>query len=1028
MAAQLNRPNPRGKRNCGGGGRVLAAVVCLLFSAGTVAADLTCGGEKLIELRGEQAVVVTLASPPKNSRLIVEERGADLAVEVGSATTPVLLSYPMTRYAWREFPAPDTGALTLRVKLWRATHGSALLRLDCSPVEPQRRTWLGRAQERADEIDRSVQARPQIAAYAALVADAHLDRDRASALHLYAGALFQVDRYADSVAAYRQAHQAWAKLGERTRAGAALLGVADLEMRLERHAEGAATAAQIPKWLDPKGDAYLRVRARQVGCSHLEKQGQAKLAADCTEGLIGAYRKAGDAEGALQSAVSMLISLRNTPDRARTARLLRMVEKDPTFASAPPVLRGSFFFIRAYVQREQGNLPEALADFERAMDSFEAGTEERLRWQANVMVQVAGIYGQLGMTEQAYRLLERALLLYQPASSPGRVASALMALASVERANEREPAAARWFERARSIYELLKMPTEGAEAELGMLELRLPATPAAAAKELDLVRDWSGLSNAHRGRLQLLEVRWMIAAQRYKEARQRLRALNLQALSLPQSLLAARLGAQLLAMQGRPAEALAQLEKALTALTVIARQTQNGGLGYLVLRSGRELREAWVGVALDAPLRPELGSWWQTLVGSSPLQAVAPNGSADAADPAFSAAVSRELLGSGQSITGESERALLSALASDHAADAVDPRSTLPALANVQSALGEAWLLVIVPAEPASVAIWISSRQGSIVSLPGRADLKKSIGKLLLALHAADAPTAGIHAASLTLSSQLLQDAPLAAAPASILVLSDDLLGTIPLGLLRWPGSDRALIETTTSSWITRFEVAAKGVKAPAVSRLHAVIAPGTASTARVGLAPLRYAEREAELIALADPKLEILRHVGGDATRAELVSALREPQAWVHLAAHGFARPQLLGYAGTWLASAGDPTRSEFLSWLDVANTPLAAPLAVLNACQLAAGPSATSQSSLSFAVAVSAAGIDHVVAAFWPISDSASALWIPVFYRAMRGQDAAHSSAALREAQLALKNSRAYRHPYYWASLAHFRRMPIP
>lgn len=114
-------------------------------------------------------------------------------------------------------------------------------------------------------------------------------------------------------------------------------------------------------------------------------------------------------------------------------------------------------------------------------------------------------------------------------------------------------------------------------------------------------------------------------------------------------------------------------------------------------------------------------------------------------------------------------------------------------------------------------------------------------------------------------------------------------------------------------------------------------------------------------------------------------------------------------------------------LSWLDVINTPLRAPLAVLNACQLAAGPSATSQSSLSFASAVSAAGVDHVVAAYWPISDSASATWIPAFYSAMRAQPAAHAMDALRSAQLALKDSRSFRHPYYWASLAYFQHLRV-
>lgn len=1006
-----------------GGARVLAACMCALWTAALGAAvELGCAEERRIDLKGAQGLEIAVRSLPPGARLRVEEVGADLSVEHPPGSTPLQLTYPMTRYGWRDFVVDDSGANAVRIQLSRATHGSARVQLLCEPVDATRAEWLARALVLADSIDRSVQSRPEIAEFEALLESAPDAHARASARHMYAGALFLVDRYADSAAAFGEAHRAWAALGERSRAGAALLGMADLELRLERHAQAGETASRVLEWLDSKGDAYLKVRARQVHCLQLDKQGESARAADCNEALIPAYRAAGDSEDALRTAVTMLNSLRNTPDRKRLERLVKLVESDPALGTAPAMLRGAFFFLRAYLHRDHGDLPEALADFERAMDSFEAGTEERVRWQANVLVQVARIYGQFGMSDQAYRLLERALLLYQPASSPGRIASALMALASIERSNARAAPAALWFERAHDIYRLLAMPTERAEAELGMLELRTPATPAAARAELDRQRDWSALSAANRGRLELLTVRWLVVAERLPEAQRRLAALKPESLDLPQWLLATRLRAQLMLAQGKSEEALVVLAEGLARLAGIARQTGNGGLGYLVMRFGRELREDWVRIALARSTRPPGTQWWLTLGGSSPLQAVTPAGSDDAAAD-FSAAVSRELLGDNRN-TGASERALLSALAGRQAN--ARPHALLPTLAAVQAELEERWLLIVVPAEPSSAALWLSKEHASVVELPGRAQLRESIQALLLALNTPTASVAGIDRAALTLSGQMLQGAPLASAPPRLLVLSDDLIGTIPLGLLRWPGNQAPLIETTTLSWVTRFESSPVRIQAPA-TRLHAVIAPGNATTARVGLARLRYAEREADLIAGADPEHELIRHTGAGASRDALVAALKDPAAWVHLAAHGFARPQMLGYAGTWLASPADPGRSEFLSWLDVANTALAAPLAVLNACQLAAGPSVTSQSSLSFAVAVSAAGIDHVVAAFWPISDSASALWIPAFYAAMHGHDAPHSAAALRTAQLALKASRAYRHPYYWASLAHFQRLQV-
>jgi CHAT domain-containing protein len=1001
--------------------------VLLFGSALAHADDWACASERTLELTAPGTLQLNVQAPAAGARLIVEERGADLSVAVAGAT-PVQVSYPMTRYGWRELQLPDTGEIAINIALWHASHGTVRLRIDCSAPEAARNGWLVQAQQLADGIDRSVQSRPDLALFDRLVAEAPTPADRASALHLLAGALYQADRYPESAAAYRRAHKAWAALGERTRAGAALLGVADLTMRLEQPDAAAVAAREVAQWLDPKGDAYLKLRAQQVLCMLREKAGDSAAAADCLESLVAAYRKAGDPEEALICAVATLSSLRNTPQRERAWKLSRAIERDPLFASAPPMTHGRFYFFQAYLLREQGNLPEALVGFERAIDAFEKATEERIRWQANVMVQVASIYGQLGMIDQAYRLLERSLLLYPPKSAPARVASALMAFAGIERANARETSAAQWFERARRIYELLKMPMERAEAELGMLELIAPTSAAAAAAEMAKARDWSALSSANRGRRELLEVRWLISAERFDEARKRLEALRRDTLSLPHSLLATRLRARLLFAQDDPGAALALLDDSLAALATIATQTHNGGLGYLVLRFGRELREDWTGIALtQLPVAP-MQTWWTSVVASSPLQAVAPGRGAPAADPAFSAAVSSELLGDGAK-SGASERALLSALAGEKvpAQGADAPKApALPELAALQRGLGDAWLLIVIPAEPASAALWISAKRTSVVRIAGRAQLRTAIAELMTTLEP-DVPVARIGKAATQLSAQLLAGAPVATAPETLYVLSDDLLGTIPLGLLRWPGSERELIDTTTLSWITRFDSVAQDAAPASMAHLHAVIAPGTAATAQAGLARLRYAEHEADLIAAADPELELVRHTGREASRAALVGALADPTAWVHLAAHGYAKPQLLGYAGTWLASANDDGKSEFLSWLDVANTELAAPLAVLNACQLAAGPSVTSQSSLSFAAAVSAAGVDHVIAAFWPISDSASAVWIPAFYVAMRGENADHSSAALRIAQLALKNSRAYRHPYYWASLAHFRRMEV-
>jgi CHAT domain-containing protein len=92
-----------------------------------------------------------------------------------------------------------------------------------------------------------------------------------------------------------------------------------------------------------------------------------------------------------------------------------------------------------------------------------------------------------------------------------------------------------------------------------------------------------------------------------------------------------------------------------------------------------------------------------------------------------------------------------------------------------------------------------------------------------------------------------------------------------------------------------------------------------------------------------------------------------------------------------------------------------------VINACQMADGGSLDSPAVTDFASAIVRAGARHVIAAQWPVSDSASAVWIPAFYGSIAANAAIAPGEALRNARLALRRSRAYRHPFYWAGWVH-------
>ena len=99
---------------------------------------------------------------------------------------------------------------------------------------------------------------------------------------------------------------------------------------------------------------------------------------------------------------------------------------------------------------------------------------------------------------------------------------------------------------------------------------------------------------------------------------------------------------------------------------------------------------------------------------------------------------------------------------------------------------------------------------------------------------------------------------------------------------------------------------------------------------------------------------------------------------------------------------------------------------LVVLDACQT--GDSGTAvNGNLSFADAVARAGARRVVAAMWPVSDAASATWVPAFYAELLADEKHDVGDALRNAQQRLRASRAFSHPFYWAGMQTIERWPI-
>jgi CHAT domain-containing protein len=253
------------------------------------------------------------------------------------------------------------------------------------------------------------------------------------------------------------------------------------------------------------------------------------------------------------------------------------------------------------------------------------------------------------------------------------------------------------------------------------------------------------------------------------------------------------------------------------------------------------------------------------------------------------------------------------------------------------------------------------------------ATIGEAASALCGAVTSPDIPLTRITAAATRLSS-LLVDGDVPRLPTRLLALSDPLLEGVPLSLLTWPGQSPWLAETTPNTIVlTPSGFTAQPQLPP--KRIDIVTAMTEAGDDLL-LPALAAAGSESHALAAVIPQVPV-RVLDSYADLTLLASA----GSWVHIATHCVSRPEFHAYSGLWLKAAAPGAERRLFSWLDAVDR-RAADVVVLNACSLAAGEANDSSGVTSFAPALSSAGVRNVVAALWPISDTAVLTWTPAFY----------------------------------------------
>ena len=155
-----------------------------------------------------------------------------------------------------------------------------------------------------------------------------------------------------------------------------------------------------------------------------------------------------------------------------------------------------------------------------------------------------------------------------------------------------------------------------------------------------------------------------------------------------------------------------------------------------------------------------------------------------------------------------------------------------------------------------------------------------------------------------------------------------------------------------------------------------------------------------------------------GARSARDVLEALATPAAIVHVIGHGNDPARGPLYAGLWYRAA---ETSQLLTWPELASTQSRAQLVVLSACGAGPRESGTNQINLTLAEALLASGAGEVVAASNRLSDAAAPIWTERFYQELtRVPDAA---LALKRARQHLRQSPHFRHPKFWAGLAHYQ-----
>jgi len=136
-----------------------------------------------------------------------------------------------------------------------------------------------------------------------------------------------------------------------------------------------------------------------------------------------------------------------------------------------------------------------------------------------------------------------------------------------------------------------------------------------------------------------------------------------------------------------------------------------------------------------------------------------------------------------------------------------------------------------------------------------------------------------------------------------------------------------------------------------------------------------------------------------------------------IHVATHGLLDADRPQFTGVVLSLIGNKNHDGFLRTDEIFNLRLGSPLVMLSACETGLGKEKRGEGVLGLTRAFMYAGAPTVGVTLWSVADKSTATLMTDFYRRLFSAGEGSTSAALRDAQLAMISDKKYSAPFFWA-----------